>query len=56
MGAALFIRFSKQPFKAVLDNDLKALAAAGEKGLVELLMTSHAGMSTADFEGAGAAR
>jgi phosphoglycolate phosphatase-like HAD superfamily hydrolase len=41
---------TKQPFKAVLDNDLEALAAAGEKGLVELLMVSHAGMSTADFE------
>ncbi|MEJ2428437.1 MAG: HAD family hydrolase [Deltaproteobacteria bacterium] len=41
---------SKQPFKAVLDNDLKALAAAGEKGLVELIMASHAGMSTAEFE------
>jgi len=40
----------KQPFKAVLDNDLKALAAGGEKGLVELIMTSHAGMSTAEFE------
>ena len=39
-----------QPFKAVLDNDLKALGAAGEKGLVELVMASHAGMSTADFE------
>jgi phosphoserine phosphatase len=41
---------AKQPFKAVLDNDLKALAAAGEKGLVELIMASHAGMSTAEFE------
>ena len=41
---------TKQPFKAVLDNDFKALAAAGEKGLVELVMASHAGMSTADFE------
>jgi len=41
---------TKQPFKAVLDNDHKALAAAGEKGLVELLMASHAGMSTAEFE------
>ncbi|RVI63349.1 haloacid dehalogenase-like hydrolase, partial [Sinorhizobium meliloti] len=26
----------KQPFKAVLEGDMKALAAAGEKGLVEL--------------------
>ena len=41
---------TKQPFKAVLDNDMKALAAAGEKGLVELVMASHAGMSTAEFE------
>ena len=41
---------TQQPFKAVLDNDMKTLAAAGEKGLVELIMTSHAGMSTAEFE------
>ncbi len=41
---------TKQPFKAVLDNDLKALAAAGEHGLVELVMASHAGMSTTEFE------
>jgi phosphoglycolate phosphatase-like HAD superfamily hydrolase len=41
---------TKQPFKAVLDDDMKALAAAGEKGLVELIMASHAGMSTAEFE------
>jgi len=40
----------KQPFKAVLDNDMKALAAGGEKGLIELVMASHAGMSTAEFE------
>jgi phosphoglycolate phosphatase-like HAD superfamily hydrolase len=39
-----------QPFKAVLDNDFKALAKAGEKGMVELVMASHAGMSTAEFE------
>ena len=39
-----------QPFKAVLDNDIKALAASGEKGLLELIMATHAGMSTADFE------
>jgi phosphoserine phosphatase len=41
---------TKPPFKAVLDNDMKALAAAGKKGLVELVMASHAGMSTAEFE------
>ena len=41
---------TQQPFKAVLDNDLEALATAGEKGLLELIMASHASMSTADFE------
>ena len=39
-----------QPFKAVLENDMKTLGAAGEKGLLQLVMASHAGMSTADFE------
>jgi len=40
----------QQPFKAVLDNDMEALAAAGEKGLLELVMATHAGMTTAEFE------
>lgn len=40
----------QQPFKAVLDGDMKALAAAGEHGLVELVMISHSGMTTAEFE------
>lgn len=39
-----------QPFQAVLENDLEKLAKAGEKGLVELIMVSHAGISTAEFE------
>jgi len=39
-----------QPFKAVLDNDLDALGAAGKKGLIELVMASHAGMTTSEFE------
>jgi len=41
---------TQQPFKAVLDNDMKALAAAGEKGLLQLVMATHAGMSTTEFE------
>jgi hypothetical protein len=40
----------KEPFKAVLDNDLKALMAAGERGLMELMMVTHAGMSTEEFD------
>jgi phosphoserine phosphatase len=39
-----------QPFKAVLEGDMKALAEAGEHGLIELIMVTHAGMTTADFE------
>lgn len=41
---------TKQPFKAVLDNDMKALAASGEKGLLELVMATHSGMTIAEFE------
>lgn len=40
----------QQPFKAVLDGDMKSLAASGERGLVQLVMTTHAGMTTAEFE------
>jgi phosphoserine phosphatase len=41
---------NKQPFKAVLENDMKALAAAGQHGLVELVMATHADMTTEEFE------
>jgi phosphoserine phosphatase len=40
---------SKQPFQAVLDGDMKALAASGEKGLVELMAVTHAGMTADEF-------
>jgi phosphoglycolate phosphatase-like HAD superfamily hydrolase len=40
----------KQPFKAVLEGDMKTLAASGEKGIVELVMATHAGMSPAQFQ------
>lgn len=40
----------RQPFKAVLDNDMKAVAALGEKGLLELVMVSHAGNTTEEFQ------
>jgi hypothetical protein len=38
-----------QPFKAALEGDLEALVAAGKPGLLELLMASHAGMTTEEF-------
>jgi phosphoserine phosphatase len=40
----------KQPFKAVLDNDMKSVLASGEHGLLHLIMATHAGMTTDEFE------
>lgn len=42
---------TQQPFQAVLEGDRKTLAASGEKGLIELVMTTHAGMMTDEFTG-----
>jgi phosphoserine phosphatase len=39
----------KQPFKAVLEGDMKTLAESGERGLVELIMVTHAGMTSDEF-------
>jgi phosphoglycolate phosphatase-like HAD superfamily hydrolase len=41
----------KQPFKAVLEGDMAALAAAGEKGAVEIVAATHAGMTPEQFIG-----
>ena len=38
-----------QPFQAVLEGDVKALAAPGEKGLVEIITATHSGMTTDQF-------
>ena len=38
-----------QPFKAVLEGDMKTLAESGERGLVEVIMITHAGMTTSEF-------
>ncbi|MCC7253650.1 HAD family hydrolase [Hyphomicrobium sp.] len=38
-----------QPFKAILDGDLEALAASGEKGIVGVMAATHAGMTTEKF-------
>ena len=38
-----------QPFKGLLEHDPRALAAAGEKGVVELLAATHSGMTTDEF-------
>lgn len=40
----------KEPFKSVLKGDVKAALAGGEKATVELVLATHAGMTTDDFE------
>ena len=41
---------TEQPFKAALENDKKTLHTYGEEGLIKLLMATHAGMTTDEFE------
>jgi phosphoglycolate phosphatase-like HAD superfamily hydrolase len=38
-----------QPFKAALEGDREALAASGEKGLLQVVMASHTGITTEEF-------
>jgi phosphoserine phosphatase len=39
-----------QPFKAAMEKDMKTLHDQGERGLIQLLMATHAGMTTDEFE------
>jgi hypothetical protein len=39
-----------EPFKSVLVGDMKGVMASGEHGLMELMMASHGGMTTNEFE------
>jgi phosphoserine phosphatase len=41
---------TKEPYKSVLAGDLKKALGAGEKAIVELMMTTHAGMTTEEFD------
>ena len=38
-----------EPFKSALAGDLKGMAASGEKGAVQLIAATHAGMTTDEF-------
>jgi hypothetical protein len=40
---------TRQPFKGIIENDMKAVAATGEKGLMEVVAATHAGMTTDEF-------
>lgn len=39
-----------QPYKAILEDDMKSLASQGEHAIVKLVLTSHSGMSTEEFQ------
>ncbi|MGB0806517.1 MAG: HAD family hydrolase [Salibacteraceae bacterium] len=41
---------TEQPYQAVLEGNMKALMAQGEKGLVQVLMTSHTGNTQEEFK------
>ena len=41
---------TKEPFASLLKGDLKSALAGGEKGLMELVAATHAGMTTEEFE------
>jgi phosphoglycolate phosphatase-like HAD superfamily hydrolase len=41
---------TRQPFKGVLEGDTKAVGATGVKGLMEIILATHSGMTAAEFE------
>jgi len=40
---------TQDPFASLLKGDMKAVASAGEKGAMEMLVATHAGMTTEEF-------
>src|SRR5262245_24036179 len=40
---------TKEPFKSLLDRDMKGLAAGGEKALLQIVAATHSGMTTDEF-------
>jgi phosphoserine phosphatase len=40
---------TQAPFKAILENDTRALLAAGERGVLQVLAATHSGMTTDEF-------
>jgi len=41
---------TKQPFKALLEGDMKTVGASGMKGVMEIVMATHSGMTATEFE------
>ena len=40
-----------QPFKALLEDDMKTVLGSGEKGILEMVMATHTGMTAEEFTG-----
>jgi hypothetical protein len=40
----------KEPFASLLKGDLKGALAGGERSIVEIMLTTHAGMTTDEFD------
>ena len=41
---------TQEPFASLLKGDMKGVMAGGEKALLELVMATHAGMTTEEFD------
>jgi phosphoglycolate phosphatase-like HAD superfamily hydrolase len=42
---------TKEPFASLLNDDLKGALAGGERAMLQIVMATHAGMTTEEFEG-----
>jgi hypothetical protein len=40
----------KEPFASLLKGDMKAALAGGERGIIEIIAATHAGMTTTEFD------
>jgi len=40
---------TKQPFKALLEGDMKTVSASGMKGVMEIILATHSGMTASEF-------
>jgi phosphoserine phosphatase len=41
---------TQQPFKGLLEGDMEAVGASGTKGIMEILVATHTGITNAEFE------
>ena len=39
-----------EPFKSLIEGDIESVVASGERGILEIVMATHAGMTTEEFE------